>query len=138
MPLWQESMNYGHGTGHGVGHCLNVHEGPQGFDTGNSSRGKYPLKPGMVTSNEPGYYKENGFGIRIENLIITKPSENEDYYEFETFTLYPIEVKAIDLSLLNNKEKEWLNDYHAKVWDKLSPLLDEEIKNWLKPQCSPI
>lgn len=137
-PLWNEGMNYGHGTGHGVGHFLNVHEGPQGFDTGNSSRGKYPIKIGMVTSNEPGYYEEDNFGIRIENLIVTIPSKMKGYLEFETITLYPIETKSIDQNLLNSTEKQWLNDYHALVWSKLSPMLDQEIKNWLKPQCSPI
>jgi len=136
--LWSENMNYGHGTGHGVGHFLNVHEGPQGFDSGNSARGKYPFKIGMVTSNEPGYYKEGEFGIRIENLLITKPATQKGYLEFETFTLYPIETRAIDLNLLTNREKQWLNDYHTLVWEKLSPMLDEEIKNWLKPQCSAI
>ena len=136
--LWSANMNYGHGTGHGVGHFLNVHEGPQGFDSGNSARGKYPLKNGMVTSNEPGYYEEGEFGIRIENLLITKPSDTKGYLEFETFTLYPIEKKSIELELLSKDEIQWLNDYHAFVWEKLSPMLDDEIKNWLKPQCSPI
>lgn len=136
--LWNANMNYGHGTGHGVGHFLNVHEGPQGFDSGNSARGKYPFKSGMVTSNEPGFYEEGQFGIRIENLLITKPSAKKGFLEFETFTLYPIEKKSIDLHLLSNDEIQWLNDYHALVWEKLSPMLDEEIKNWLKPQCSPI
>ena len=136
--LWNENMNYGHGTGHGVGHFLNVHEGPQGFDSGNSARGKYPLKVGMVTSNEPGYYEEGEFGIRIENLIICNPSDHKGFLEFETFTLYPIQTSLIDTNLLTDDEKQWLNDYHALVWEKLSPMLDEEIKNWLKPQCSPI
>lgn len=138
QPLWNESMNYGHGTGHGVGHFLNVHEGPQGFDSGNSVRGKYPIKQGMVTSNEPGYYEEGKFGIRIENLIVTKNSKTDGFLEFETITLYPIETKLIEKDLLNDQEIQWLNDYHALVWQKLSPMLDEEIKNWLKPQCSPI
>ncbi len=138
QPLWSENMNYGHGTGHGVGHFLNVHEGPQGFDAGNSARGKNILKAGMVTSNEPGFYKVGDFGIRIENLVITIPSDHEDFLQFETITLYPIQTKAIDLAMLSVKEIMWLNDYHALVWKKLSPLLDEEIKNWLKPQCSPI
>ncbi len=138
MPLWKENMNYGHGTGHGVGHFLNVHEGPQGFDSGNSSRGKYPLMEGMVTSNEPGYYEESKFGIRIENLIVTKQSSEAGFLEFETITLYPIYTKLIELDLLKEEEKQWINDYHALVWEKLSPMLDEEIKNWLKPQCLPI
>ncbi len=136
--LWQEGMNYAHGTGHGVGHFLNVHEGPQGFDSGNSARGKAEIKLGMVTSNEPGYYKKDGFGVRIENLVVTVNADTPNYLKFETITLYPIDKKPIDKKLMNNAQIEWLNHYHRLVWEKLSPHLDEELQNWLKPQCSPI
>ena len=136
--LWKAGLNYSHGTGHGVGHFLNVHEGPQGFDSGNSVRGRAEIKEGMVTSNEPGYYKENEFGIRIENLVVCVKAETSNFLKFETITLFPIDTRPIDKSLMNNEQIKWLNDYHSLVWDKLSPHLDEELHIWLKPQCLPI
>ena len=136
--LWKAGMNYSHGTGHGVGHFLNVHEGPQGFDSGNSTRGRTEIKLGMVTSNEPGYYKENEFGIRIENLVVTVKAENPGFLKFETISLYPIDTKGIDKTLMNKHQIDWLNDYHTLVWEKLSPHLDKELQNWLKPQCNAI
>jgi Xaa-Pro aminopeptidase len=134
--LWQNATNYMHGTGHGVGHFLNVHEGPQNI------RMEYnpaPLLPGMVTSNEPGLYRANAYGIRIENLVLTvheQSSEFGDFYAFETLTLCPIDKKLIEQSLLTEAEKEWLNKYHQKVFNLLSPSLSEEEKAWLKQQTA--
>ncbi|GHT60780.1 Xaa-Pro aminopeptidase [Bacteroidia bacterium] len=130
--LWQNGTNYLHGTGHGVGHFLNVHEGPQ------SIRMNYnptTLEPGMVTSNEPGIYRSGKYGIRIENLLLVVPcssTEWGEFYGFETLTLCPIDTKLIDFSLMSSSETDWLNRYHQKVYEVLSPFLSEEEKNWLK------
>lgn len=136
--LWDMRLNYLHGTGHGVGFFLNVHEGPQGLSAGPSHKGNVKFKAGMVTSNEPGFYKNGEYGIRIENLIVCKASDQEDFLEFETITLYPIDKTPILLGEMEEKHKIWLNEYHRKVWDKLHPHLPENLQNWLEPQCSPI
>lgn len=132
--LWEHSMDFPHGTGHGVGSFLNVHEEPQGFAPGNSTRGNTAFKPGMVTSNEPGYYKLEKFGIRIENLIISHDKGN-GFLNHETITLYPIQTKPIVRDLLSEHQIQWLNDYHKLVWEKLSPHLDKDLQDWLYPQC---
>jgi Xaa-Pro aminopeptidase len=137
-PLWKQGLNYAHGTGHGVGFFLSVHEGPQGFATNpTTSRGTTPLKPGMITTNEPGVYLEGEYGIRIENVLLCKDLEN-GFLAFEDLTLFPISLQLIDSSLLNQDEKEWLNNYHRLVWNGLSPLISDAEKNWLQQQCSPI
>ena len=136
--LWEHGLNYLHGTGHGVGFFLNVHEDPQGFSPGISARSKSPIEKGMVTSNEPGYYKEGHYGIRIENLVITVDSENEGFLEFDTITLFPIDQSLIDSEMLDDQELAWLNDYHQKVYNKLSPLLNTEEQSWLKAKCKAI
>ncbi|MDR1632250.1 MAG: aminopeptidase P family protein [Dysgonamonadaceae bacterium] len=129
--LWQDGTNYLHGTGHGVGHFLNVHEGPQ------SIRMNYnpaTLELGMVTSNEPGIYRSGKYGIRIENLLLATPYQSTDFgefYTFETLTLCPIDLKLIDFSLMSRFEIDWLNRYHQKVYDTLSPFLSEEEKEWI-------
>jgi Xaa-Pro aminopeptidase len=134
--IWQEGQNYLHGTGHGVGCFLNVHEGPQ------SIRMNYhpaPLKPGMITSNEPGLYRAGEYGIRIENLLLTvpsTPSEGGEFYQFETLTLCPIDTQLIEWSLLNEQEIRWLDEYHQKVFQLLSPYLSIEETNWLKSKIS--
>ncbi len=133
--LWNETLNYGHGTGHGVGFFLNVHEPPQGFATINSERGKTAIVPGMLTSNEPGYYLEGEYGIRIENLVLAKEDETEGFIAFDTTTLYPIDLRLIDETMLNRREKAWLNRYHQEVYDKVSPLLKNEVKEWFKLKC---
>lgn len=139
MYLWNEHLNYGHGTGHGVGFFLNVHEPPQGFATGGStSRGITALQPGMFTSNEPGFYKTGEYGIRIENLILCVEDVVTDYgifYKHETLTLFPIDLNLVEISLLSDKERTWLNDYHAQVLRELSPLLNTEEQAWMKEQC---
>ncbi|HMP29537.1 MAG TPA: aminopeptidase P family protein, partial [Saprospiraceae bacterium] len=114
--LWHYGKSYSHGTGHGVGFCLNVHEGPQGFGGLNSSKSKVAFEEGMVTSNEPGYYVDGQYGIRIENLILTqKHSVHENYLCFETLTLFPIDTSLIDTSLLTEQEVNWINSYHQAV-----------------------
>jgi Xaa-Pro aminopeptidase len=130
--LWQYGYDYAHGTGHGVGSYLAVHEGPQSI----SKRGAQELKTGMILSNEPGYYRPGEFGIRIENLIIVKEPEAIDggdiaMHSFETLTFCPIDRRLIDVSLLNADELAWLNDYHAQTRDKLLPHCAEDEKNWL-------
>ena len=132
MPIWKERMNYLHGTGHGVGHFLNVHEGPQSI---RMNENPVALQPGMVTSNEPGVYKAGSHGIRTENLtLVCKDKEGMfgDYLKFETITLCPICKKGIVKEMLTNEEIEWLNNYHQIVYEKLSPNLNEEEKVWLQ------
>lgn len=139
MYLWNEGLNYGHGTGHGVGFFLNVHEPPQGFATGSTtSRGITPLEPGMFTSNEPGFYKTGEYGIRIENLILcVEDMENDHgiFYKHDTLTLFPIDLNLVEVDLLTEKERNWLNNYHQKVLAELSPLLTEEEQAWMEEQC---
>ena len=137
-PLWDHGLNYGHGTGHGVGFFMNVHEPPQGFTAGASTRSLSIFKPGMYTSNEPGFYKENEYGIRIENLILTRESKTEGFLEHETITLYPIDQSLIEKELLSNEEINWFNNYHQMVLDKLSPHLNDDERNWIEAQCRPL
>ena len=136
--LWQHGLNYLHGTGHGVGFFLNVHEPPQGFAPGFGSRSKTTFLPGMVTSNEPGYYKDGSFGIRIENLVISKESSSKGFLDFETITLFPIATNLIDLELMTSEDIEWLNDYHARDYQELQPLLNEKQQEWMKMKCERI
>jgi Xaa-Pro aminopeptidase len=140
--LWREGLNYGHGTGHGVGFFLNVHEPPQGFVPNLSERGTTPIRAGMFSSNEPGYYKAGEYGIRIENLILAVQQggdhKSEDFLCFEDLTLYPISKTLIDIQMLTDSEKKWLNSYHERVFQALSPQLSEEERDWLNPQCAPI
>ena len=133
--LWHFGKDYKHGTGHGVGHFLNVHEGPNSLSPrANSS----PLKADMVTSIEPGYYLENAYGIRIENLYKIIQDEKISMLKFEPLTLVPIDKRLINKYLLNEQEIKWLNDYHELVLSKLLPLAPEEIMPWLKEACSPL
>lgn len=138
-PLWQYRMNYGHGTGHGVGFFLNVHEPPQGFvASAANSRGTTPFEPGMLTSNEPGFYKTGEYGIRIENLIICVEAGQTDsgrFLQFETLTLFPIDKNLIDPALLTPQEKDWLDAYHREVYETLAPGLTAEEAEWLMGQC---
>ena len=130
----ENGLDYNHGTGHGVGHLLSVHEGPQSI----SRRGeRYGFFEGMITSNEPGYYLEGEYGIRLENevLCVRKPN---GMLGFETITFCPFEREAIVKEMLTDGELAWLNDYHAQVYDKLSPLLDENLRKWLAEACAEI
>ncbi len=136
--LWMHGKNYGHGTGHGVGCFLNVHEGPQSI---RQDLKEQAILPGMISSNEPGFYKEGAYGIRHENLILCKEKLNTEFgqfLEFETLTLFPFDTKALNIGLLNETERKWLNDYHQKVYNTLSTLLDEKHCNWLKSKTQPI
>lgn len=136
LPLWQEGKDYKHGTGHGVGCFGNVHEGPNRISNKGSM---YGFKANMVTSIEPGYYKENAYGIRIENLVYSKPSKKyENFLEFETLTLVPIDKKLIDVYLLDAGEQDWLNNYHRKVYESLAACVNDDEKKWLKESCSPL
>lgn len=138
MPIWQHRMNFLHGTGHGVGHFLNVHEGPQSI---RMNENPVALRAGMVTSNEPGVYKAGSHGIRTENLVLTV-SAGEGlfgrYLKFETVTLCPICTRGIVRSLLTPAETDWLNQYHRKVYEQLSPGLNEDERLWLEKACKAI
>jgi Xaa-Pro aminopeptidase len=131
--LWQAGLDYDHGTGHGVGSYLGVHEGPQRISRVPSN---VPLQPGMIVSNEPGYYKTGAYGIRIENLVVVrraaKTGGERPLLEFETLTLAPIDRALIEPKLLTDPEREWLNAYHATVRKALSPLVDPKTRSWLK------
>ena len=132
--LWTAGMDYDHGTGHGVGAYLSVHEGPQGL----SRRSVVPLEPGMVVSNEPGYYREGAFGIRIENLVAVEhapPLPDQDIrsmLSFETLTFVPIDLRLVDIDLLSGEERVWLNTYHTQVRDQLLPALGPDEQAWLQ------
>jgi Xaa-Pro aminopeptidase len=134
--LWQDGITYNHGTGHGVGAFLGVHEGPIGF----SPRYPLPLEPGQIISNEPGYYKAHGYGIRIENLVLVVESQVGEgkFLELETLTLCPIDLRLIDESLLVTHERDWLNAYHKRVFREVGPSLKGEVKAWLKEATRPI
>ncbi len=139
--LWDQGLNYSHGTGHGVGFFLNVHEGPQALGTGATAKAATVFEPGMLTSNEPGFYKTNEYGIRIENLVLVVDDYKTDFgkfLKFETVTLFPIDLNLIDKYLLSEKEISWLNNYHQRVYDEVAPLLDEDEKSWLKDKCGKI
>ena len=137
--LWAEGMTYGHGTGHGVGHFMGCHEGPQNIRTDNNPN---PLQVGNVCSDEPGLYRTNEYGIRIENLIAVREGENlgahatgETFFEFETLTLCPYDTNMMDLSRMTEQEIAWVNTYHSWVYAEVSPLLDTEEAEWLKEKC---
>lgn len=137
--LWQVGLDYAHGTGHGVGSYLCVHEGPQNI----SKRGSVPLEEGNILSNEPGYYKEGAWGIRIENLVAVQkaeiPKDGElAIHDFETLTLCPIDRRLIDTALLSNEELDWMNDYHERVFAELSSNLEEEERLWLAEATKPL
>ena len=136
--LWGEGLHYGHGTGHGVGHFLCVHEGPHQLRTNYMPA---LLLPGMTLTNEPGIYKEGRYGIRIENTMLIVPdrtTEFGDFYRFEPLTLCPIDLAAIVPERLTTDEKDWLNRYHQQVYETLCPLLDTEEREWLKQETRKI
>ncbi|MBH5321187.1 aminopeptidase P family protein [Aurantiacibacter sediminis] len=142
--LWQAGVDYAHGTGHGVGSFLAVHEGPQRIAKGSGSQAgtDQALIAGMILSNEPGYYKANEYGIRIENLVLVEEREIEgmegDWLGFETLTFVPIEKRLVDRSLLSEAEVAWWNDYHAKVREVLAPQLEGDNLAWLEDACQPL
>jgi Xaa-Pro aminopeptidase len=133
-PIWAGGIDYGHGTGHGVGYFLNVHEGPQSISPTTMPEPHTAMEPGMITSIEPGIYKPGRHGIRIENLVynvIAEATEFGEFLQFETLTLCPIDARVIDRSLLEPREIDWLNDYHATVRARLAPLVDGAARDWL-------
>ena len=139
-PLWQTGRDYDHGTGHGVGSYLSVHEGPQGL----SRRAKVALAPGMILSNEPGYYREGAFGIRIENLIVVVPApdlpgaDDREMYAFETLTTVPFDRRLIRSEDLSPAERLWINSYHADTFTRIAPYVDGPTRDWLTTACAPL
>ncbi|AUI87314.1 X-Pro aminopeptidase [Vibrio azureus] len=136
--LWAEGYDYDHGTGHGVGHFLNVHEGPASIS---KRQIDVPLTEGMVLSNEPGYYRADAFGIRIENLelVVETPTHGDfPVLSFESLTRCPIDKRNINVDMLTPPELAWLNDYHQKVWDEISPLVEGDVKEWLRQATLPV
>lgn len=138
-PLWNEGMTYLHGTGHGVGHFLGCHEGPQSI---RMEANPTPLELGMVTSNEPGIYKTGEYGIRTENLLLCVPAcSNEEwgeFYKFESLTLFPYDTTLMDMDMLSREEVKQINDYHAMVCERLRPLLSADETQWLEQKCKSI
>jgi Xaa-Pro aminopeptidase len=139
-PLWLAGLDYDHGTGHGVGAYLSVHEGPQGL----SRRAKTPLEVGMILSNEPGYYREGAFGIRIENLIVVTAADAiaggdaRDMLDFETLTFVPLDRRLIDVTLLSGGEHAWIDRYHSDTLHKIGPRVDGAALDWLTAACAPL
>ncbi|MFT6000482.1 MAG: Xaa-Pro aminopeptidase [Neolewinella sp.] len=139
MPLWRNQLNYGHGTGHGVGFFLNVHEGPLSISQHpKSPNAQYPLAAGMVISNEPGYYKVGEYGIRVENLVAVRPATTDGWLEFESLTYFPIERSLIEQHMLTRDQVQWINDYHQLVLERVGPLLEGEELDWLEKGCGEI
>ncbi len=141
-PLWEIGCDYDHGTGHGVGSYLSVHEGPQNISKRPVTQA---LKPGMICSNEPGYYKTDAYGIRIENLIVVSAAgpvpggdPQRKFMTFETITLAPIDLGLVEPNSLSPDERAWLNAYHARVRETIAPLVDEETRPWLEHATRPI
>lgn len=141
LPLWEQGLDYNHGTGHGVGFILSVHEGPQSFRWRSTDGRRIPLEEGMVISNEPGYYEAGKFGIRHENLVLVRAGETTDYGQFmylEPLTMVPFDRDAIDVSLLTEAELAQLNGYHRLVYDTVAPLLPAEEQAWLAAATAPL
>jgi Xaa-Pro aminopeptidase len=136
--LWEIGADFDHGTGHGVGSYLSVHEGPARI----SKLGNTPLETGMILSNEPGYYREGKFGIRIENLILVQKADvkgaERPMLGFETLTLAPIDTRPLDSKLLTKDERDWLNAYHKRVLKEVGPKTDPKTRAWLKKVCKPL
>ncbi len=139
--LWDYGMNYGHGTGHGVGFFLNVHEGPQTIGSAASGNRDIPLEPGMLISDEPGVYKEGKYGMRTENLVVVEKSNKTEFGEFNKFktvTLCYIDTQLVDIELLLPDEKEWLNEYHKRVFREISSFLNKNEMKWLEGKTQPV
>ena len=137
-PLWEAGLDFDHGTGHGIGSYLSVHEGPQRI----AKTGHTPLEIGMMLSNEPGFYKPGDYGIRIENLILveprTIPGGDREMMGFETLTFTPIDLRLVEPAIMTADEIAWLNAYHASVREKIGPQLDAETRAWLENATQPI
>jgi Xaa-Pro aminopeptidase len=140
-PIWSAGIDYGHGTGHGVGYFLNVHEGPHGITPHLSPEPHTAMEPGMITSNEPGIYRPGRWGVRIENLVLNVPAETTEFGEFlcfETLTLCPIDTRCIERALMTDDEIAWLNAYHAEVARRVGPLVSGPAREWLDTRTRPI
>ena len=136
--LWQEGYDYDHGTGHGVGSFLSVHEAPQRIA---KAHNPFALLPGMIVSNEPGYYRDHSYGIRCENLVVVREANaggETPVYEFEALTLVPFDSRLLDHSLLSESDLAWINSYHALVADTIAPLLDTSDQRWLEQATRPL
>ncbi|RDU69153.1 M24B family metallopeptidase [Helicobacter brantae] len=138
-PLWKYHLDYAHGTGHGVGYFLNVHEGPQVLSYFAPPLEKSKVYEGMITSIEPGIYREGKWGIRLENLVVTQldgvSEEGREFLRFEALSLYPFERECLELELLEKSEREWINSYHQEVYSRLSKYLDSKMQKWLEKKC---
>jgi Xaa-Pro aminopeptidase len=141
-PIWSAGIDYGHGTGHGVGYFLNVHEGPHGITPFLAPEPNTAMRKGMITSNEPGIYRAGQWGVRIENLLLNVPSESNasfgEFLEFETLTLCPIDTRCLDRALLRDDELQWLNQYHAQVYARVAPLVEGAAHAWLKERTAAV
>jgi Xaa-Pro aminopeptidase len=138
--LWDDGVNYGHGTGHGVGFCLGVHERPHSISPSPGAGVSAVFEPGVLVSNEPAIYREGEYGIRTENLMLCYEYEETGFgkfLKFDTVSLCYIDKSLIDFSLLDESEINWLNAYHAEVYEKLSPFLEDREKEWLKDKTEP-
>jgi Xaa-Pro aminopeptidase len=140
-PIWQAGIEFGHGTGHGVGYFLNVHEGPHGITPHLAPEPATAMEPGMITSNEPGIYRPGRWGVRIENLLLNVPAETTEFGEFlrfETLTLCPIDTRCVERTLLDADEITWLNAYHAMVAERVGPLVSGDAWHWLQARTRPL
>lgn len=140
-PMWAAGLDYGHGTGHGVGYFLNVHEGPQVIAHYVAADPHTAMEEGMITSNEPGVYRPGQWGVRIENLVMNRAASQTpfgDFLEFETLTLCPIDTRCVLVELLDAGERAWLNDYHATVRERVAPLVTGAALAWLETRTQPI
>jgi len=138
--LWVAGQDFDHGTGHGVGSFLSVHEGPVAFSR---AARVVPIRPGMILSDEPGYYLPGAYGIRIENLLLardaaSKPDQAKPFLEFETLTLAPYCRALLDAALLTQAERDWVNAYHARVLAEVGPMLEAPVREWLARECAPV
>lgn len=141
QPLWEQGLDFGHGTGHGVGYFMNVHEGPQSISWRGRIGPHSAMRAGMITSNEPGLYRPGQWGIRIENLVAAVPAMRSEYGQFlrfETLTLCPIDTRCIDAALLTAAERQWLNEYHQQVRERLLPRVQGEARTWLEQRTQAI
>jgi Xaa-Pro aminopeptidase len=140
-PIWAAGVEYGHGTGHGVGFFLNVHEGPHGITPYLMAEAHTAMEAGMITSNEPGIYRPGRWGVRIENLLLTVPGQTTEFgsfLDFETLTLCPIDTRCIERDLLSRDEADWLNRYHTTVRSRLAPHVAGAAADWLQAGTRPI
>jgi Xaa-Pro aminopeptidase len=141
QPLWEQGLDFGHGTGHGVGYFMNVHEGPQSISWRGRIGPHSAMRAGMITSNEPGLYRPGQWGIRIENLVAAVPAMRSEYGQFlrfETLTLCPIDTRCIDAALLTAAERNWLNEYHQQVRERLMPRVQGDARKWLEQRTQAI